>query len=50
MKRTRSLATAAAATRGDGSRNAASDFLGDVAGRLGISQDKLENAIQEATK
>jgi lambda repressor-like predicted transcriptional regulator/uncharacterized protein YidB (DUF937 family) len=32
-----------------GSSNPASDFLGDVAKRLGISEDKLEDAIQEAT-
>ena len=32
-----------------GSGNPASSFLGDVAERLGISQGKLENAIEEAT-
>jgi lambda repressor-like predicted transcriptional regulator len=32
-----------------GSANPASSFLGDVAERLGISQGKLENAIEEAT-
>jgi hypothetical protein len=31
------------------SSNPASDFLGDVAKRLGISEDKLEAAIQEET-
>jgi lambda repressor-like predicted transcriptional regulator len=32
-----------------GSDDPASDFLGDVAERLGISQNRLEDAIQEAT-
>jgi lambda repressor-like predicted transcriptional regulator len=32
-----------------GSSAPASDFLGDVAKRLGISQDKLENALEDAT-
>jgi lambda repressor-like predicted transcriptional regulator len=32
-----------------GSSNPASDFLGDVSKRLGISQDKLEGAIEDAT-
>jgi polyhydroxyalkanoate synthesis regulator phasin len=38
-----------AALAATGSRYPASDFLGDVAKRLGISQDRLEDAIQEAT-
>jgi hypothetical protein len=38
-----------AALAATGSSNPASDFLGDVAKRLGISQNKLEDAIQEAT-
>jgi lambda repressor-like predicted transcriptional regulator len=38
-----------AALAAAGSDNPGSDFLGDVAGRLGISQNKLEDAIQEAT-
>jgi hypothetical protein len=32
-----------------GSGNPASDLVGDVAERLGISRDKLENAIEDAT-
>jgi lambda repressor-like predicted transcriptional regulator len=38
-----------AALAATGSDDPASDFLGDVAERLGISQNKLEDAIQEAT-
>jgi hypothetical protein len=59
MNRRRWLAIAAAALAvvlgggaalaATGSRNPASDFVGDVAKRLGISQDRLEDAIQEAT-
>jgi lambda repressor-like predicted transcriptional regulator len=58
MTRTRWLATAAAALAvvmgggtalaATGSSNPASDFLGDVARRLGISQDRLEDAIDDA--
>jgi hypothetical protein len=56
--RTRWLATGAAALAvvlgggaalaAAGSSNPASDFLGDVANRVGISQDKLEGAIKDA--
>jgi polyhydroxyalkanoate synthesis regulator phasin len=59
MNRTRWLVTAAAglaAVLGGGAALAASgpsdspsDFIGDVAQRLGISKDKLENAIDDAT-
>jgi hypothetical protein len=59
MKRTRWVAISAAALAvvlasgaalaSTGPSNPASDFLGDVAERLGISEDKLEDAIQEAT-
>jgi lambda repressor-like predicted transcriptional regulator len=59
MNRSRWLATAAAALAvvlgggaalaATGSSNPASDFLGDVAKRLGISQGELEDAIEEAT-
>jgi hypothetical protein len=59
MKRTRwvAISTAAlalvlgggAALAAAGPSNPASDFLGDVAKRLGISQDELEGAIQEAS-
>jgi polyhydroxyalkanoate synthesis regulator phasin len=59
MNRTQWLATAAAAfavaagggtaLAATGTSNPASDFLGDVAGRLGISQDRLEDAIDDAT-
>jgi lambda repressor-like predicted transcriptional regulator len=55
---TRWLATAAAALAvllgggaalaAAGSSNPASDFVGDVAKRLGISQDRLEGAIEDA--
>jgi polyhydroxyalkanoate synthesis regulator phasin len=38
-----------AALAAAGSSNPASDFLGDVANRLGISEDKLEGAIEDAT-
>jgi polyhydroxyalkanoate synthesis regulator phasin len=38
-----------AALAATGSSNPASDFLGDVAKRLGISQGQLEDAIQDAT-
>jgi lambda repressor-like predicted transcriptional regulator len=38
---------AGAAVAASGSRNPASDFLGDVAKRLGISQQKLEDAIRD---
>jgi hypothetical protein len=38
-----------AALAATGSSDPASDFLGDVAKRLGISQNRLEDAIQEAT-
>jgi lambda repressor-like predicted transcriptional regulator len=38
-----------AALAATGSSDPASDFLGDVAKRLGISEDKLEGAIEEAT-
>jgi hypothetical protein len=37
-----------AALAAAGSSNPASDFLGDVAKRLGISEDRLEGAIEEA--
>jgi hypothetical protein len=37
-----------AALAAAGSSDPASDFLGDVAKRLGISQDKLEGAIEDA--
>jgi lambda repressor-like predicted transcriptional regulator len=59
MNRTRWLVTGAAALTvalgggaalgASGSANPASDFLGDVADRLGISQDKLEGAIEDAS-
>jgi lambda repressor-like predicted transcriptional regulator len=59
MKRTGWLAAAAAALAvvlgggaalaAAGSSNPASDFLGDVAKRLGISEDRLEGAIEDAT-
>jgi hypothetical protein len=59
MNRTRWLVTAAvglaavlgggAALATAGSSDPASGFLGDVAKRLGISQDKLEGAIEDAT-
>jgi lambda repressor-like predicted transcriptional regulator len=59
LKRTRWLAAAAAALAvvlgggaalaASGSGNPASDFVGDVAERLGISRDKLEDAIEDAT-
>jgi lambda repressor-like predicted transcriptional regulator len=58
MTRTRWIAIAAAAIAvvlgggaavgAVGSSNPASDFLGDVAKRLGISQDRLEGAIEDA--
>jgi hypothetical protein len=38
-----------AALAASGSGNPASDLVGDVAERLGISRDKLENAIEDAT-
>jgi lambda repressor-like predicted transcriptional regulator len=59
MNRTRWLAIPAAALAvvlgggagiaATGSSNSASSFLGDVSERLGISQDKLEGAIEDAT-
>lgn len=59
MNRTRWLATGAAglavvmgggaALAATGSDTPTSDFLGDVAKHLGISEDKLEGAIEEAT-
>jgi lambda repressor-like predicted transcriptional regulator len=59
MNRTRWIAAAAAALAvvlgsgaalgATGSGNPASDFLGDVAERLGVSESKLEDAIEEAT-
>jgi lambda repressor-like predicted transcriptional regulator len=59
MNRKRWLTTAAAALAvvlgggaalaATGSSDPASDLLGDVAKRLGISQDKLEDAIEDAT-
>ena len=59
MNKTRWLAVAAsslvvvlgggAALAATGSSNPTSAFLGDVAKRLGVSQDKLEDAIQDAT-
>lgn len=59
MNRTRSLVAVAlaltmvagggAALAATGSSNPASDFLGDVADRLGIGRDKLESAIEDAT-
>jgi lambda repressor-like predicted transcriptional regulator len=59
MKLTRWLVTATAAVAvvlgsgaalaATGSSTPASDFLGDVAKRLGISQDKLEDALEDAT-
>jgi hypothetical protein len=59
MNKTRWLAVAAsslavvlgggAALAATGSSNPTSALLGDVAKRLGISQDKLEDAIQDAT-
>jgi ribosomal protein S20 len=58
VNRTRWLAIAAgalavvlgggAALAAAGSSNPASDFVGDVAKRLGISQDELEGAIEDA--
>jgi lambda repressor-like predicted transcriptional regulator len=38
-----------AALAASGSSNPASDFMGDVAKRLGISQDRLEGAVEDAT-
>jgi polyhydroxyalkanoate synthesis regulator phasin len=59
VNRTRWLATVAtalavvlgggAALGASGSTNPASDFLGDVAERLGISKDELEGAIADAS-
>ena len=59
MSRTRWFATGAAAVAvvlgggaalaAGGSSDPASDFLGDVAERLGISEGKLEDAIEDAT-
>lgn len=59
MNRTRWVATGAAALAvvlgggaalgANGSTNPASDFLGDVAARLGVSKDKLEGAIEDAS-
>jgi hypothetical protein len=59
MNRTRWLATAAAgvvlvvgggvALAAGGSSDPNSDFLGDVAKRLGVSQDDLERAIEDTT-
>lgn len=59
MNRTRWLIAAAAALAvvlgsgaalaASGSSDPASDFLGDVAKRLGISQEKLEDALKDAT-
>jgi polyhydroxyalkanoate synthesis regulator phasin len=59
VNRTRWLVTAAAALAvvlgggaalaATGSTTPGSNFLGDVAKRLGISQDKLEDAIKDAT-
>jgi lambda repressor-like predicted transcriptional regulator len=59
VNRTRWLAGAAAALAvvlgggaafaATGSSNSAADFVGDVAKRLGISEDKLEGAIEDAT-
>jgi polyhydroxyalkanoate synthesis regulator phasin len=59
MNRRRWLATGAAglaavlgggaALAASGSSDPPSDFIGDVAQRLGISKDKLENAIDDAT-
>jgi len=59
VNRTRWLAAAAAAIAvvlgggaalaTTGSSSPASDFLGDVAKRLGISQDKLDDAIKDAS-
>ena len=59
MNRTRWLVTAAvgiagvlgggAALAANDSSDPSSDFLGDVAHRLGISKDKLENAIEDAS-
>jgi lambda repressor-like predicted transcriptional regulator len=59
VNRTRWLAGAAAALAvvlgggaafaASGSSNPTADFLGDVAKRLGISEDKLEGAIEDAT-
>jgi lambda repressor-like predicted transcriptional regulator len=59
VNRTRWIATAAAglavvvgggaALAASGSSNPAADFMGDVAKRLGISQDRLEGAIEDAT-
>jgi lambda repressor-like predicted transcriptional regulator len=59
MSRTRWFATGAAAVAvvlgggaalaASGSSDPASDFLGDVAERLGISESKLEDAIEDAT-
>jgi lambda repressor-like predicted transcriptional regulator len=59
MNRTRWLATAAAgiavvvgggvALAAGGSSDPSSDFLGDVAKRLGVGQDDLKQAIEDAT-
>lgn len=59
MNRTRWIASAAAglavvvgggaALAASGSSDPAADFVGDVAKRLGISQDRLEDAIEDAT-
>jgi lambda repressor-like predicted transcriptional regulator len=59
VNRTRWIATAAAglavvvgggaALAASGSSNPAADFTGDVAKRLGISKDRLEGAIEDAT-
>jgi lambda repressor-like predicted transcriptional regulator len=59
VNRTRWLVTGAAALAvglgggaalgTSGSSNTGSDFLGDVAERLGISQDRLERAIEDAS-
>jgi hypothetical protein len=59
VNRTRWVATGAAALAvvlgggaalgANGSTNPASDFLGDVAARLGVSRDKLEGAIEDAS-
>jgi lambda repressor-like predicted transcriptional regulator len=59
VNRTRWIASAAAglavvvgggaALAASGSSNPPADFMGDVAKRLGISQDRLEGAIEDAT-
>jgi lambda repressor-like predicted transcriptional regulator len=59
VNRTRWIASAAAglavvvgggaALAASGSSNPASDFMGDVAKRLGISEDRLEDAVEDAT-